>query len=183
MDAATSNQLLTAADLDELPADYRCELVKGELIDMPPPGYHHGRVIFELGYLLAAFIKPRKLGRLLGAETGFRLSRNPDTVRGIDIAFVSTSRQPAGELQGYFEGAPDLAVEVLSPNDRAIDVEAKIADLLLAGARLVWVVNPQRKTVTVHTPGAQPLVLKSTDTIDGGDVLPGFSCVVAQLLE
>jgi Uma2 family endonuclease len=182
MSTNTINRPLTAADLADLPADARYELVKGELLDMPPPGYHHGRIIFELGYLLAAYIKPRHLGRLLGAETGFRLSRDPDTVRGIDIAFVSTARQPAGELPGYFDGAPDLAVEVLSPNDRAIDIDAKIADLLQAGAKLVWVVNPQRQTVTVHAPGAQPVVLTATDTVEGGDVLPGFACVVAQLL-
>jgi Uma2 family endonuclease len=173
--SSTTTQLLTADDLFDLPADRRCELVKGELIDMPPPGFKHGTVINEIAFLLNVYVRKLKLGRVLGAETGFRLCRDPDTVRGIDIAFVRANRIPEQENFRHFEGAPDLAVEVLSPSDTVTALEDKIADLLSAGAIMVWVVNPMRKTVVIHRQGQQPRVLESTDSIDGGEVLPGFT--------
>jgi Uma2 family endonuclease len=173
-----SEQILTADDLLTMPSDVRCELVRGELVDMPPPGFEHGSIISEIAFLFTTHVKAKRLGRVLGAETGFRLSRNPDTVRGIDVAFVSTARIPTHNLEKHFDGAPDLAVEVLSPSDSMTMMEDKVDELLRAGARAVWVVNPVRRTVTIHRAGAQPHVLRETDTLDAGDAMPGFTCVV-----
>jgi Uma2 family endonuclease len=165
-----------------MPNDRRRELIKGELRTMAPAGFEHGAVITNLAFLLAGHVKAKNLGLVLGAETGFVLSRNPDTVRGADIAFVSIARVPAGARPpGYFPGAPDLAVEVVSPGDTLSEVEDKVDDYLSAGTRLVWVVNPRRKTVTVHRPQAPPRLLGEADTLTGEDVVPDFRCGVAEI--
>jgi Uma2 family endonuclease len=133
--------------------------------------------------LLLEHVVPRRLGRLLG-ETGFVLARNPDTVRAPDLAFVRRGRLPERTIgMVYIDGAPDLAVEVLSPSDSAIDMEDKVAEYLGAGGRLVWVVNPKRRTITVHAPEVPPRTLHEHETLDGGEVLPGFTCVVRDALD
>jgi Uma2 family endonuclease len=174
-----ATQILTADDLLSLPGDRRCELIAGEIVDMPPPGFQHGRIINRISNILTNFSEPRRLGIVLGAETGFRLRRNPDTVRGIDIAFVKQERIGDPNNPRYFEGAPDLAVEVLSPSDTVTMMDHKVADLLDAGATAVWVVNPDRRTVTVYNAGRQPVVFTADQTIDAGDAVPGFSSAVS----
>lgn len=165
-----------------MPGGQRRELVKGELRTMAPAGFEHGRVIMKLAKLLVIHVDDNRLGVILGAETGFALARHPDTVRGADVAFVASSRIPAGAHPlGYWEGAPDLAVEVVSPHDLLEDVEDKVDEYLNAGARLVWVVNPKRRTVTVHHPGSKLMILRELDVLDGEDVVPGFSCKVADI--
>src|SRR5438045_2039030 len=151
---------ITADELFNMPAGHeRRELVKGELRTMAPSGFEHGTVVMKLARLLANYIEEHKLGLVLGAETGFRLSRNPDTVRGADVSFVAVSRIPAsGPPVGFFEGAPDLAVEVVSPTDTAEEVEEKIDQYLAAGSRLVWVIYPRRRTVAVHRQGSTSTV-------------------------
>jgi len=176
-----ADQILTADDLLTMPGDLRCELVRGELVDMPPPGFQHGRIINRVAMRMTNYVEQHRLGVVLGAETGFRLSRNPDTVRGIDVAFVSTARIPTHDVEKHFDGAPDLAVEVLSPSDSMTMMEDKVDELLRAGARAVWVVNPVRRTLTIHRSGAQPHVLRDTDTLDAADTLPGFKCTVSDL--
>jgi Uma2 family endonuclease len=178
-----TTHLYTADDLQHLPAERRCELVRGEIRDMPPPGFEHGWVIDNIAFLLGAHVRAKRLGKLFGAETGFRLQSDPDTIRGIDVAFVASSRLIAKPTSGYFPGAPDLAVEVISPSDRLTDVEEKIDDLLRAGSRAVWVVNPMRKTLTVHRAGQQPHVLNATDTITADEVVPGFASLVGAFFE
>jgi len=173
-----AHQLLTADDLLQMPSDLRCELVKGELIDMLPPGYQHGRIINRVAVRLTLHVESQRLGVVLGAETGFKLSRNPDTVRGIDVAFISTPRLPTHDLEKHFDGAPDSAVEVLSPNDTMTAVEEKIDDLFRAGTKAVWIISPARRTVTVHLPDTQPHVLRENDTLEAGESVPGFTCVV-----
>jgi Uma2 family endonuclease len=178
----TTSQLLTAEDLWRLPNNQRRELVKGELRTMAPAGFDHGAVIMNLSIRLAQHVKAKRLGIVVGAETGFLLARNPDTVRGADIAFVSTARLPQGERpQGYFPGPPDLAVEVISPGDTNAQVEDKVDDYLKAGARLVWVVNPRRRTVTIHRPQTPPAMLGETETLADDDVVPQFRCSVAEI--
>jgi Uma2 family endonuclease len=178
----TTPQILTADDLWRMPGDERRELVKGELRTMAPAGFEHGAVIMKLSVRLAQHVSANRLGLVLGAETGFLLSRHPDTVRGADVAFVSTPRLPKGPLPtSYFPGSPDLAVEVVSPNDTLVEVEDKVDDYLAAGTRLVWVVNPRRKTVTVHRPQTAPTMLRETDTLTGDDVVPDFACPVAEI--
>jgi Uma2 family endonuclease len=151
---------------------------------MEPAGFDHGATIPDLAYLLHGFVKRHKLGVVTGAETGFVLTRNPDTVRGADIAFVRAERlKGKSRPTSFWVGAPDLAVEVLSPDDRPAEVATKVDDYLAAGALLVWVVNPKRKTITVHQPMENPRTLRSSETLDGGNVLPGFKCKVVKAFE
>jgi Uma2 family endonuclease len=174
MAITTAEQLLQAGDIG------RCELVKGELRMMIPPAYEHGRITFRFGYLLGAHVEPRRLGTILAAETGFLLSRDPDTVRAPDVAFVRAEREP-GPIRGYFPGAPDLAVEVLSPEDRPGSVREKVAEWLEAGTLAVWVVDPRQRTVTVHEPNHEPRVRGESECLRGGEVLPGFELPVREI--
>ncbi len=121
------------------------------------------------------------MGVVTGAETGFLIGRNPDTVRAPDVALVRAERIPESEPVGFFPGAPDLAVEVLSPSDAAGDVLAKVQDWLDAGCRAVWVLDPQTRTVTTYRTRRQIAVLCGSETLNGGDVLPGFEVPVARL--
>ncbi len=148
---------------------------------MSPVGSRHGAIAAEMAAILRDFVKPRRLGIVLGAETGFRIAQNPDTVRAPDAAFIRRDRIGAGLPQGFFPGAPDLAVEVLSPDDRASEVIAKVENWLEAGCLAVWVVDPKTRTVTVHHGTREAVILKPTDTLTGGDLLPGFGVPVAEI--
>jgi Uma2 family endonuclease len=179
---ATTTKPITAEDLWKMPNDQRRELVRGELRMMAPSGFDHGAIIDNLHVLLSVYVKAKKLGKVVGAETGFKLTRNPDTVRGADIAFIAAARLPAkGRPVGFWDGAPDLAVEVISPGDTLKEVEEKATDYLDAGARLVWVVNPRNRTITVHRADRNKLLLRESDTLEGGEVVPGFQCAVADV--
>lgn len=173
----------TADELLALPDDgMRHELVGGELRTMTPSGYQHGRIAARLAGLVDSHVTAHQLGDTLGAETGFRLASNPDTVRAPDVAFVSRERVPeVAPPRGYGLGAPDLVAEVVSPNDSYEEVVEKVLDWLRAGTRLVWVVNPRTRTVAIHAPGADARMLHESDTLTGGEVLPGFACPVAEL--
>lgn len=179
---------LTAEELYDLPfEDVRSELVRGDLVCEPPAGFEHGIGAAEIGYYLRRYVEEHPIGVVCGAETGFVLFRGPDTVRGPDAAFVTrerTQRQAAREK--FFEGAPDLAVEVVSFGDSGRgdgerEVAEKVRDYLAAGTRLVWVIRPRRRTLTVHRPGAEARVLAPGDRLDGGDLLPGFSLAIGKL--
>ena len=174
---------MTADDLWRLPPDGRRRaLVRGELRTMPPAGADHGDVTNNFAFLLTAHVKPGGLGKVFAAETGFRLARDPDTVVGADVAFVPAGRiPPAGLPKGYWDGAPDLAVETVSPGDTVEEVEEKVDAYLAAGTRAVLVLNPRRKTVTSHRPGRNPLVQHAGDVLNLDDVVPGFSCDVAAI--
>ena len=143
---------MTAEELLRLPENgKRYELVGGELREMVPAGARHGDVAMTLGILLGQHVRAERLGRVLAAETGFRISRDPDTVRAPDVSFVSRERvPPGGPPDGYWELAPDLAVEVVSPNDTAAEVQSKAQMWLESGVRLVWVVYPDTRSVVVH---------------------------------
>ena len=145
---------------------------------MAPAGFDHGRFASNIVAALKNYLSRRKLGVVATAETGFQISSNPDTVRAPDVAFVRTERIPSGGVKGFFPGPPDLAVEVVSPSDRTEAVAAKAQDWLLAGAVCVWVIDPEDRTVTIHQSRNKNVVLTSTDTLDGGDLLPGFSLPV-----
>jgi Uma2 family endonuclease len=178
----TTSNLMTAEELWRLPADnLRHELVKGELRTMPPAGYEHGVIVIKLARLLANHVESNHLGVVLGAETGFLLRQNPDLVRAADVSFIAQSRIPKIAPKTYWQGAPDLAVEILSPSDTVEEIEEKTGDYLDAGCKLVWIINPNRKSVTVHRPGINPIVLYEFDSLDGADVVPGFVCKIDQL--
>ena len=151
---------------------------------MAPSGFEHGAVTINLALLLGTHVKKHRLGVVLGAETGFVLTRNPDTVRGADVSFVRAVRIPKSGLpKSFWVGAPDLAVEVVSPDDRPTEVSKKVDDYLAAGALLVWVVYPKTKTVVVHKPMVEPVTLEVDETLTGEEVVPGFECRVGQVFE
>ncbi|MHC4817264.1 MAG: Uma2 family endonuclease [Planctomycetota bacterium] len=174
MAITTAEQLLRAGDIG------RCELIRGELKMMIPAGDEHGRIIVTLTHAVAGHVIPRQLGLLHGAETGFVLSRDPDTVRAPDLAFTRAERA-SPPARGYVPGAPDLAVEVLSPDDRPGYVREKVAEWLEAGTLAVWIVDPRERTVTVHEPGQPPSVFAEAEMVPGGDLLPGLELAVGDL--
>jgi Uma2 family endonuclease len=174
---------LTAEDLAKLPATgVRRELVRGELREMPPSGRTHGKVTMRFSWPLGQFVDEHSLGEVYAAETGFVLTRDPDTVRAPDASFVMRERAEAmAEGKGYVAGAPDLAVEVISPNDTYGDVDAKVDEWLDAGCQMVVVINPRNQTVKVHRSKSDIKVLSIDDTFDGEDVVPGFRHPVRKL--
>jgi Uma2 family endonuclease len=179
----TITKPFTADELLALPDDgWRYELVKGELIRMSPTGQEHGVLTLNLAAPLHAFVKHNKLGIVCAAETGFVLSRDPDTVRAPDIAFISRERYvKVGRTPKYWEGAPDLAVEVLSPSDTVKRVEGKVVNWLEGGARMVWIVSPKLHTVTVYLSLTEISVLTEKNILDGGEVIRGFEIPVAEI--
>jgi Uma2 family endonuclease len=181
--SATLIRPITADELLAMPDDGNSyELVKGELRMSPPPGSEHGEIGMNLAGPLHQFIKRNDLGVVYAAETGFKLESEPDTVRAPDIAFVRKEViEKTGRTPGYRSGAPDLVVEVLSPSDRAIEVEAKVAQWLEFGAQMVWVVSPKLHTVTVYRSVTEIVTLTKKDVLDGGDVVPGFRINVAEI--
>ena len=180
---STEVQLTTADDLLALPrGEFRYELVKGELKKMSPAGQKHGRIIVRLTEPLARHIRVNQLGQVYAAETGFMLRSNPDTVLAADIAFISKERlELAGETEGYWDGAPDLAVEVNSPSDTVREVEKKVMEWLEHGTRLVWVVSSKLHTVTVYRSLTDIITLTEKDTLEGGDVIPGFHIPISEI--
>src|SRR3954468_23600502 len=149
----TTTTIVTADELLALPTGMgkRYELVAGELRVMSPAGWVHGEIVANIAELVGAFIRQQKLGRRFGAETGFLLRRDPDTVRAPDFAFIADARLPKTKpTEACWPGAPDLAVEVLSPGDRTGEVDEKIEEWLAAGCAAVWVVDPKLQTVTIY---------------------------------
>lgn len=170
----TAEQLL-AANLQ------RCELIEGELVMMSPAGFDHGRFASRIVAALENHVARSGLGVVTTAEAGFQLAHDPDTVRAPDVAFVRADRFPTGGVKGFFQGAPDIAVEVVSPSDRASEVAAKVRDWLQAGCSVVWVVDPENRAVTVHGSRKEIAVLAEADALTGGDVLPGFSMPLVRI--
>ena len=174
--------LVTAEQFFEMPfPDVRTELVDGEIVQMSLPGYEHGRICSRINLRLAPFVEARGLGEVV-TEVGFILRRNPDMVRGPDIAFVSREKLEAhGDTSKFWPGPPDLAVEVLSPEDRISEVLRKVGDYLEAGTRLVWVVDPETETVSAYRGLQQVRVYGAGEELPGEDVLPGFSLKLAEI--
>jgi Uma2 family endonuclease len=172
---------LTIDEYRALPNDdrYRCELVRGYVVREPRPNNEHGFLVMKLGHYLLEFVEANRAGMVV-CESGFVLEHSPPTVRGPDVAFIARARL-LHPLAGYVEAAPDIAVEVLSPSNRARDMRAKVAEYFAAGARLVWVVDPRLRTVTVHTSARDWRVLSEDEELDGGAVLPGFRLELRRL--
>jgi Uma2 family endonuclease len=185
---AIQERVYTADDLWELShsaeyEDKRLELSEGELIEMSPSGGKHGGIAGKFFLRVGTYVEQNNLGHMTAAETGYILFKNPngkDTVRAPDVGFVSAHRLPEGLPDGYVPLAPDLAVEVVSPNDRADEIEGKLRDYLKYGTRMVVFVYPKFQTLKVNTEsGVQELGID--DTFDGGDVLPGFKLAVRDI--
>ncbi len=170
-----AEQLLAAGDLGP------CELVRGELVMMTPAGFEHGRISSRINARLARFAEERSLGMVTAGDSGFLIARDPDTVRAPDAAFIAMHRIPAETAAGFFPGAPDLAVEVVSPNDRASELLAKVQDWLEAGCQIVWVVDPALRTISVYRRDGEVSLLRAADVLTGEGVLPEFVVAVAEI--
>ena len=179
-------RLLTADDLLRLSGEgRRGELIRGVLCETMPTGHEHGRVVANLVAEIRYFIKPRRLGTVVASDSGVWLERDPDTVREPDIAFTSADKIPLdARISGYSEVVPDLVVEVVSPSNSRGEVHDKALMWLSHGARLVWVVYPETRTLDVYAGGgAVSTHVGEDDALDGGDVLPGFSCSLSDIFD
>ena len=185
---STSSKTITEDDLLRLSAHgNRYELVRGELRQMSPTGYEHGRCTGNLHVLLGAHVRRHKLGHVLAAETGFVLERTADgklTVRAADVAFVAEGRIPEdADTTRYLRIAPDLVVETLSPGDTAAEVKEKISYWIRAGVRIALTVDPASRSLTIHRPSAEAIRLTDEDELDLGEVVSSFRCRVSEVFD
>jgi len=153
--------------------EFRGELIAGEVRELTPPGFEHSCIFGNVYEMLLAFVKARKLGKVLG-ECGFLISRDPDTVLAPDVAFISAERMPATITRKFCEVVPDLAVEVVSPGDAYSEVRDKAERYLAGGVKEVWIADPRRGVVEVVRPPDKWIVLRGDDLIET-PLLPGFS--------
>jgi len=176
-----NSPLITAEELERFPDDdYRYELVEGRVIRMSPVGFQHGRIVPRFASLLHRHVEEHGLGAIV-SEVGFKLASNPDTVRAPDIAFLRLDRIPKPDPRGFIGGAPDLAVEVLSPDDRPAEVRAKTEEYLACGVPLVLVIDPIQRTAAAHRQMGPAQISREDDIVDLGDVVPGFSCSIPEI--
>ena len=184
--ATTATKLMTVDELLAIPREdyrgYRYELIRGELTKTRMfAGIAHGAYAIRIAANLLVHADDHNLGMVVGAEAAFRLATNPDHARIPDVGFIRQERvRPLDEMTGALDGAPDLAVEIISPSDRLTRVRDKVADWLNHGTLMVIVVNPRDRTVNVHTP-AGVRTLTETDTLDGDDVVPDWRMPVADI--
>ena len=172
--------LLTADDLFRLPRDgNRYELVKGVLVKVAPPGEEHGEIAGVIAELLGGWVRRQRLGRVV-VETGFVLTKDPDTVRAPDVAFISAERLIRPRPKGFYPGAPDVAIEILSPHDTYQEVMNRLEAWLASGAKSVWLVDPDRRRVTLYSHPHRPRVFEAHDTLVD-PAIPGFSVSVEEL--
>ncbi len=181
----TAIQQMTAAQLMGMPNDgIRYELVNGELRKMAPTGHEHGRVTIRFSWRLAQHVETNRLGVVYAAETGFLIATNPDTVRAPDVAFISQQRlDEVPATEGYWPGAPDLAVEVVSPSDTYTEVQDKAMTWLEAGTAVVLAINPRKRAVTVFRSLDDIVILNDTSLLDLESVVPGFAVSVKDMFD
>ncbi len=179
----TKRKPLTADDLLRLASEgVRGELIRGELHETTSVGGRHGEIAAMLISELVAHIRPRRLGRVAGTDAGILLERDPDTVRESDIAFISAEKLPLDvTVGGYYDVVPDLAVEIVSPNDGPRAAHDRARMWLSYGVPVVWLIDPEARTVAVHRPGSPGVTLNEGDTLEGGPALPGFRCPVRDI--
>ncbi len=174
---------ITGEELVEMGSIGPTELVKGELITMSPAGHPHGYYEGNFYAVLRVFVYHNKLGRVLVGEVGIYTGRNPDTVRGADVAFISNDRLSQVQSQSFLDVAPELIVEILSPDDRWSNVIEKLDEYFAVDVKMVWVADPRRQQVHVYHSPTEVERFGIDDELSGGDVLPGFSVSVAELFE
>ena len=176
---------MTADELLAMPDDgFRYELVRGELRKMSPAGRFHGKYALKIGISLGGHVVANDLGEAHGVDTGFILETDPDHVRAPDFSFVRKERADAlgnEYMEGFFPGHPDLVVEVISPRDRYREVDEKTADWFAAGTLVVIVANPRNKTVRIHRPHGDVVVLSEDDVLEIPDMIPGWRMPVADI--
>ena len=181
---ATDTRLLTADEYAKLPDNGRpTELVRGEVIEMNPPQSRHGQVCGNVYFVLRTFAQARDLGHVLCNDSGVITERNPDTVRGADVAFYHYSRVPKGRLSGYLPVPPDVVFEVLSPEDRPGRVAAKVQEYLNAGVATVVVLDPEEDIAFVYTPGKAPQEFANNEALRLPVIAPDFEAPVGRFFE
>ncbi len=181
---SVSQKLMSADEFSKLPEPLdgsKQELVRGVVVTMPPPGGLHGVCCSKVDRRIGVFVENEKLGNVASNDTGFKTADNPDSVRGPDVAYWSYERLPEVPV-GYIDVAPDLAVEVLSPSNTWKQIRAKLVEYFDRGVRMVWVVSPEDRTVTIYRSPDEGRVLHENATLSGDDVLPDFTCRVSELL-
>lgn len=182
-DGPTTVETLTLEEFERIPEEegYRVELVRGRLVRESGPGFRHGRIVVRLAHRLESYTIASGKGAVV-TEVRFLLEEDPPTVRLPDLAFLAEV-PPDEDVDSYSLPSPDLAVEVLSPSNRATEIQDKVLGYLAAGTRLVWVVDPDTRSVTVYRSCQDANVLTAEGILDGGDTLPGFEMSVAELFE
>jgi Uma2 family endonuclease len=187
MAAATSaaDKLMTVEEFAALPSnDLQQELVRGKVVEMNLPKPKHGFICLAIGALLREFVKPRKLGRVFTNDSGVITERDPDSMRGPDVGYYSFARVPAGKVSdGNFQVTPELAIEVVSPDDAWARILEKVAEYLDAGVTVVAIADPRNETVQIHRADQPVQHLERDDQLTFPDVLPGFSCQVSQCFD
>jgi Uma2 family endonuclease len=180
---ATSTRIWTDEELLALPDDGKYELVDGELLYMSPAGARHGRIISRLNVALGTFVNSRGSGDVFDGQTGYRWAAAGGNLRSPDLSFVAAGRLEQGIPTGFIHLAPDLAIEVLSPSERAGEIAQKVAEYLSVGVRLLWVIDPEKNSAVVYRPGLRPRTVRGTESLEGEDVLPGFAHPLADIFE
>ena len=150
---------------------------------LSPTGHKHARIESKFDHALRGFVEPRKMGIVMVGEPGIYTHRNPDTIRAADVLFISDERYAKIKSSGYLDIAPELVVEVLSPDDRWNNIIQKLREYFAIGVRLVWVADPDSRTVSVYRSLTDVREFTERDALPGDDVLPGFSVPVASLFE
>ena len=184
--ATTKMKSLTAGDLLRLYSQgVRGELIRGVLCETMAAGVEHGTIaIMTLGPVISQYVRSRRLGRVIGSDSGVWLARDPDTVREPDIAYISAERLPLDvRITGYLEVVPELVVEIISPSDTQREVNDKTRMWLSYGVSIVWEIYPADRAVMLHRSDGSSIILNEDDTLDGGDVLPEFGCPVRDIFD
>ena len=182
---ATTARLMTAEELLDMPDDgHIYELVRGELVKLMGTGLEHAYIADNCYGNIRDYVMGANLGRVFTTQLGYRLASDPDTVRIPDLAFIRRERlDTVGVIQGYFPDAPDLAIEVISPNDRYPEVETKIFDYFNAGTQMVILLEARNRTAKIYRSPTDVVILTEADTLDGGDVVPGWRMRVSEIFE
>lgn len=181
---ATVDTLMTAEEFGRLESDQLCELVRGRVVDVNMPYPRHGQVCIQIAIIVGQFVRQNQLGHLVGNDSGIVTERNPDTVRGADIAFYSYARLPKGRLPNKYLGVvPELIFEVRSPSDRWGQVMRKVSEYLEAGVKIVCVIEPEREVLHLHEADGSSRTLGIDDDFEVSTILPGFLVKVREFLD
>lgn len=173
----------TEEDLMALDSDdrYQYELVRGELRQMSPASFKHGKLEALLIYAVMVYLKTNPLGDVVTGDTGFKLQTDPLTIRVPDVAFVAAERIPTETMPAFLALAPDLVVEIVSPSETARSIAEKVSDYLQAGTQLLWLVYPEQQEVQEYRLGQPFQIYRIDDELDGREVLPGFRFALRDL--
>ncbi|MDX1522402.1 MAG: Uma2 family endonuclease [Anaerolineae bacterium] len=179
----SQTQLITGEALAAMGDVGRCELVAGKIVKMSPTGYEHGNIEIKVGARLYNFVSERKLGKVQVGEVGIYTRRNPDTVRAADVLFISNERYAQRQSPSYLDVAPELVVEIISPDDRWSEINQKLREYFAAGIDLIWVIDPKSRSVHVYRSLTDIREFSADETLSGEEILPGLSISINELFD